>query len=218
MDASRAIWVETSSFDASESAEPDLFPRLQQRMLWRGVFACQVYFRPFEELDRFRHGFNLDTLLNEALDRLKRFIETQHFPGQVDDAFIPYSQRRALALRCVNCAEPGRLTLVVMGRVYGAGEEEARENGRRACREICSIFPYDYQVVPIETGDEFERLTGAQVIRSLLETCGIKSLMQGNAAVSVQPFVMDGMGEIKIMVVETQAEEARKIIEANADV
>ncbi len=58
----------------------------------------------------------------------------------------------------------------------------------------------------------------AQVIRSLLETCGIKSLMQGNAAVSVQPFVMDGMGEIKIMVVETQAEEARKIIEANADV
>jgi hypothetical protein len=58
----------------------------------------------------------------------------------------------------------------------------------------------------------------AQVIRSLLETCGIKSLMQGNAAISVQPFVMDGMGEIKIMVVETQAEEARKIIEANADV
>lgn len=167
MNASRAIWVETSSFDASEGAEPDLFPRLQQRILWRGVFACQVYFRPFEELDRFRHGFNLDTLLNEALDRLRLFIETQHFPGQVDDAYIPYSQRRALALRCVNCAEPGRLTLVVMGRVYGAGEEEACENGRRACREICSIFPYDYQVVPIETGAEFERLTGAQVIRSL---------------------------------------------------
>ncbi len=58
----------------------------------------------------------------------------------------------------------------------------------------------------------------AQVIRSLLETCGIKSLMQGNAAVSVQPFVMDGMGEIRIMVAEEQADEARKIIEANADV
>ncbi len=58
----------------------------------------------------------------------------------------------------------------------------------------------------------------AQVIKTMLETYGIKSLMQGNAAVSVQPFVMDGMGEIKIMVVETQAEEARKLIEANADV
>ena len=58
----------------------------------------------------------------------------------------------------------------------------------------------------------------AQVIKSLLESCGIKSLMQGNAAMSMQPFVVDGMGEIKIMVTEIQAEEARKIIEANADV
>jgi hypothetical protein len=58
----------------------------------------------------------------------------------------------------------------------------------------------------------------AQVIKGLLETGGIRSLMQGNAAMSMQPFVMDGMGEIKIMVMETQAEEARKIIEANADV
>jgi hypothetical protein len=58
----------------------------------------------------------------------------------------------------------------------------------------------------------------AQVIRSLLESCGIRSLMQGNASLSAQPFVMDGMGEIKIMVAEAQADEARKLIEANADV
>ena len=58
----------------------------------------------------------------------------------------------------------------------------------------------------------------AQVIRGLLESCGIRSLMHGNAALSMQPFVMDGMGEIKIMVTEAQADEARKIIEANADV
>ena len=58
----------------------------------------------------------------------------------------------------------------------------------------------------------------AQVIKSLLQSCGIPSLMQGNAAMSMQPFVMDGMGEIKIMVTEAQADEARKIIEAKADV
>ena len=58
----------------------------------------------------------------------------------------------------------------------------------------------------------------AQVIRGLLEACGIRSLMVGNAALSMQPFVMDGMGRINIMVDETQAEEARKIIEAQADV
>jgi len=58
----------------------------------------------------------------------------------------------------------------------------------------------------------------AQVIKGLLESSGIPSLMQGNAALSMQPFVMDGMGEIKIMVTEAQAEKARKIIEAQADV
>jgi hypothetical protein len=58
----------------------------------------------------------------------------------------------------------------------------------------------------------------AQVIRGLLEACGIRSIMVGNAALSMQPFVMDGMGRIDIMVDETQAEEARKIIEAQADV
>jgi hypothetical protein len=57
-----------------------------------------------------------------------------------------------------------------------------------------------------------------QVIKGLLESCGIAALMQGNAALSMQPFVMDGMGEVKIMVTEAQAEEARKIIEAQADV
>jgi hypothetical protein len=32
---------------------------------------------------------------------------------------------------------------------------------------------------------------------------------------SMQPFVMDSMGEVKIMVTEAQSNEARKITEAN---
>ena len=58
----------------------------------------------------------------------------------------------------------------------------------------------------------------AHVIKGLLETYGIPCVMQGNAAMSVQPFVLDGMGQVNIMVAEEQADEARKIIEANADV
>jgi hypothetical protein len=58
----------------------------------------------------------------------------------------------------------------------------------------------------------------AQVIKSLLESCGIPSLMQGNASLSAQPFVMDGMGKIDIMVASELADEAKKIIEAKADV
>ena len=58
----------------------------------------------------------------------------------------------------------------------------------------------------------------AQVIRGLLESAGIPALMQGNAATSIHPFIADGMGEIKIMVSAARADEAKRIIEANADV
>ncbi|MCL2679563.1 MAG: DUF2007 domain-containing protein [Dehalococcoidia bacterium] len=57
----------------------------------------------------------------------------------------------------------------------------------------------------------------AQIILGLLETGGIRSLLQSSAARSVHA-LMDGVGEIKIMVAASDAEEARKIIEAKADV
>jgi hypothetical protein len=56
----------------------------------------------------------------------------------------------------------------------------------------------------------------AQVVRGLLEACGIRSILTGNAALSMQPFVMDGMGRIDIMVSQEQADEARDIIKATA--
>ena len=58
----------------------------------------------------------------------------------------------------------------------------------------------------------------AQVVKGLLESAGIPCLLQGHAALSIHSFVMDGMGEIKVMVTADRAEEARRMIEANADV
>ena len=58
----------------------------------------------------------------------------------------------------------------------------------------------------------------AQVIKGLLEASGIPSLLQSHAARSIHSFIMDGMGEVKIMVNAEQAEEAKRIIEAKADV
>jgi hypothetical protein len=52
----------------------------------------------------------------------------------------------------------------------------------------------------------------AQVIKSLLESYGIPCFMKSNAAPSVHTFTMDGMGEVKIMVLESQAEAARELI------
>ena len=53
----------------------------------------------------------------------------------------------------------------------------------------------------------------AQVIKSLLESYGIPCLLQSNAAPSVHVFTVDGMGEVKVMVWDSMATEAKKLIE-----
>jgi len=53
----------------------------------------------------------------------------------------------------------------------------------------------------------------AQVIKGLLESYGIPCLLKSNAARSVHVFTVDGMGEVKVMVWKSMAEEATRLIE-----
>jgi hypothetical protein len=57
----------------------------------------------------------------------------------------------------------------------------------------------------------------AQVIKSLLDSFGIPSVLQSQAPGSVYALTADGMGEYRVMVVRELAGEARRIIEAQAD-
>jgi hypothetical protein len=52
----------------------------------------------------------------------------------------------------------------------------------------------------------------AQVIKSLLESYDIPCFMKSNAAPSVHTFTMDGMGEVRIMVLASMADKARELI------
>jgi hypothetical protein len=52
----------------------------------------------------------------------------------------------------------------------------------------------------------------AQVIKSLLESFNIACFLKSNAAPSVHVLTMDGMGEVKVMVLESLAEKARELI------
>lgn len=52
----------------------------------------------------------------------------------------------------------------------------------------------------------------AQVIRGLLESFGIPSTLKSNAAPSVHMFTMNGLAEVKVMVLDSLADEARKLI------
>ena len=55
----------------------------------------------------------------------------------------------------------------------------------------------------------------AQVVRGLLESNGIPCLFKSQAAPSVHAFTVDGMGEVFVMVPESAAEEARKLVAEN---
>ena len=58
----------------------------------------------------------------------------------------------------------------------------------------------------------------AQVIKGLLESYGIPSLLKSHAAPSVHMFTVDGMGEVKIMVMRPMAERAKELIMSDKDV
>lgn len=52
----------------------------------------------------------------------------------------------------------------------------------------------------------------AEIVQTCLRSCGIESTTQGLAVQSVHPFTVDGMGKIKILVMENDAEAARHVI------
>jgi hypothetical protein len=52
----------------------------------------------------------------------------------------------------------------------------------------------------------------ALVIKGLLESYGIPSLLKSNAAHSVHAFTIDGMGEVRVMVLESAADRAKELI------
>jgi predicted dinucleotide-binding enzyme len=54
----------------------------------------------------------------------------------------------------------------------------------------------------------------AEIVQTCLRAHGIESATQGLAAQSVHPFTVDGMGKIKILVMENDEEAAREIIES----
>ena len=57
----------------------------------------------------------------------------------------------------------------------------------------------------------------AHIIKGLLESNGIPCLLRSLAAPSVHAFVFDGMGEVRVMVRQSDAEEARELVRETDD-
>ncbi len=52
----------------------------------------------------------------------------------------------------------------------------------------------------------------AQVIKGLLESFDIPCVLRSNAAPSVHMFTMNGMAEVKVMVLDSRVDEAKNLI------
>jgi len=52
----------------------------------------------------------------------------------------------------------------------------------------------------------------ARIIKGLLQSYQIPSVLESNAASSVHAFAVDGMGEVRVMVWESSFEEAKRLI------
>lgn len=58
----------------------------------------------------------------------------------------------------------------------------------------------------------------AQVIKSLLESYEIPCFLKSHAAPSVHMFTIDGMGEVRVMVLASMADKANKLIKSDSHV
>ena len=54
----------------------------------------------------------------------------------------------------------------------------------------------------------------AQIIKGKLEVNGIPCVLRSDAALSVHVFTVNGMGEVRVAVFESMAEEALRLLEA----
>jgi hypothetical protein len=71
------------------------------------------------------------------------------------------------------------------------------------------MFKKDKKLVDVYTANgEIE----AHIIKGKLESNGIPCMLRSHAAGSVHVFTVDGMGEVKVAVLASQAEEARKLL------
>ncbi len=60
--------------------------------------------------------------------------------------------------------------------------------------------------------------TEAHIVQGMLECQDIPSLLSSDAAPSVHVFLVDGMGEVRVMVPAAAADRARELIEGDGNV
>jgi len=147
----------------------------------QALFAGQVDVLPYNNWSDLKWGFNGSALMDEALDRQKLFIESQHnfdLAKQVEP-----SANRSLSLRLICLPEQG-LQVGLLGRVCGATPQQAEKDALIYWRELSSVVPYDYRLTPASNRADFRRLAGCDLLEGY---CGEPALAEIKRAEAFLP-------------------------------
>lgn len=161
-----------------------ILPKKRQNALlsWRAIFACLIRVCSMEELESFKWGWNRGKLLEEALERQRFFIESQHFPCEPGDD-VP-NERRALSLRCICEPKTSKIKLVLVAKISADTIDMARQAGIQYWNEIKSVFPYDYELIPAKNRAEFKELIGWEVLKTVEKQDSIVEIQRFQRVVS----------------------------------
>lgn len=153
-----SIWIEAfQSSDLSDIPTPG-----GTNYPWQGMFACQVGVMGHESWKELKWGFNAGALFDEALERQRLFLESQH--SYDIELGLEHTAIRAIAFRFISTTNGLRITL--MGKVSAKSKEQVTISACDYCNELISTFPYDYQLFPASSRDEFLEMTGYDLLMS----------------------------------------------------
>ena len=130
--------------------------------IWQAQFACELFLRPAEELQKMQWGFNFGSVLEDHFSHMRAFLEAFHFKYEAG-AQEPEEQR-TLALRCTSGPSSNYLHLALVGKICAATEAEVRRKAKEFWNEIKSNFPYEYEMVPAVEQSDFMQLAGWEIL------------------------------------------------------
>jgi len=129
------------------------------------LFAARVVPQPYEIVEQRKWGFSAKDLLHEVLDRQMRFIASLHYVESHSPSPDPHI--KTVALRYVAHPAMGQVDIALIGKVFAATVEEAHDLARARCAEIVALFPYDYDLIPATSAEEFAALSGQSLIEGV---------------------------------------------------
>ena len=149
-------WIDIGEYQDQEGPTGPGFAEY----LWQAVFACQVDILPHQEWVKLKWGFNALALFDEALERQRLFLESQHVIW--NDLSTEMPDHRTLTFRFI--ARPGDgLLIAVLGKIHGRTTTEAQEKALAFYRDLQATFPYDYALTPAADQESYNRLRGTDI-------------------------------------------------------